>query len=71
LTGSEFQPILTGIIPPSTTLEMAHLPPRKEFSPLSKRDKRLPWNATWGKPLDKEGEGVTVRMELSFIRVNK
>jgi len=40
---------------------MAHSPPRKEFSPLSKRDKRLPWNATWGKPLDKEGEGVTVK----------
>ena len=48
LTGSEMQPTLTRINPPATVLEMARVPPRKELSPLSKRDMRLPWNASWG-----------------------
>jgi len=60
-TGFESQPILTTIVPPSTGLEKAHSPPRKVLFPLSKRDKRLPWNATSGKPPEKEGEGKIVR----------
>jgi len=40
---------------------MAHSPPKKVLAPLSKRDKRLPWNTTSGTKSKKEGKGKIVR----------